>query len=132
MSLLNLSSNAAARSLQVFGLYLCVAGTALLLAPTLLLAPLGLAVPQDVWIRLVGILALALGVSDVLAGRSIVAPLIRWSVWRRLAAGGAISALVVLGLAPTAMLLFAAADIAAALWTAMAVRRFPPASLYYA
>ena len=120
------NSNADAQSLQAFGLYLCITGTGLL-APGLLLAPLGLAVPSDVsahvWVRMVGILALALGVGDVLAGRDRVASLIRWSVWRRLAAGIGIGLLVLLALAPAALLLFAAVDIAAALWTATAMRR---------
>jgi hypothetical protein len=117
------SSNSAAQSLQAFGLYLCVAGSGLLLAPGLMLAPLGLAVPADVWVRMVGILALALGVCDVLAGRDGVASLILWSVWRRLAAGVGIGLLVLLGLAPAALLVFAAVDVGAALWTAMALRR---------
>ena len=114
--------NPAARSLQVFGLYLCITGTGLLLAPGMLLAPLGLAVPADVWVRMVGILAMALGICDVLAGRDRVASLIHGSVWRRLAAGVCIGLLVLLGLAPAALLIFAAVDTAAALWTAMALR----------
>ena len=122
MSASTSNSNAAAQSLQAFGLYLCFTGTGLLLAPGFLLAPLGLAVPADAWVRLVGILALALGVSDVLAGRNDVASLIHASVWRRLAAGVAIGLLVLLGLAPVALLLFAAVDIAAASWTALALR----------
>ena len=117
----------AAQSLQAFGLYLCITGVGLLIAPGLLLAPLGLAVPTDVsaqvWLRMVGILALALGVCDVLAGRDRVASLISWSVWRRLAAGVGIGLLVLMGLAPAALLLFAAVDIVAALWTAVAMRR---------
>lgn len=126
------SSNAAAQSLQAFGLYLCITGTGLLMAPGLLLAPLGLTVPADVWVRLVGILALALGVCDLLAGRDVVASLIHWSVWRRLAAGVGIGLLVLLGLAPAALLLFAAVDIAAALWTAIAMRRLSMTSLQVA
>ena len=116
-------SSTAARSLQAFGLYLWVAGAGLLLVPGLLLAPLGLTVPADAWIRIVGILALALGMCDVLAGRDCVASLIRASVWRRLAAGVGIGLLVLLGLAPAALLLFAGVDIAAAGWTAIALRR---------
>ena len=117
------SAHAAALSVHVFGLYLCGTGLLLLLAPALVLAPLGLAVPQDVWIRLVGILAIALGLTDVLAARDGVVALIRWSVWRRLGAGIAILALVALGVAPPALVLFAAVDIAAAAWTAVAMRR---------
>ncbi len=126
------TSNAAARSLQAFGLYLCIAGVGLLLAPALLLAPLGLTVTDDAWVRMVGILALALGVGDVLAGREAVASLIHWSVWRRVAAGLGIGVLVLLGLAPAALLLFAALDIAAALWTATALRRVATSHLQLA
>jgi hypothetical protein len=117
------SSNGAAQSLQAFGLYLCFTGVGLVLTPGLLLVPLGLTVPVEAWVRLVGILALALGSCDVLAGRDAVASLIRWSVWRRLSAGIGIGLLVLLGLAPTALLLFAAVDIAAGSWTALALRR---------
>ncbi len=116
------SHHAAARSLQVFGLYLCATGSALLLAPALVLAPLGLAVPQDVWIRLLGIVALALGGCDLLAGRDALMTLLRWSVWRRSMAGVTIAGLVAAGLAPAALLLFAAVDMAAALWTGLALR----------
>ena len=126
------SSNPAAQSLQAFGLYLCIAGAGLLLAPGLVLAPLGLAVPADAWVSLVGILALTLGSCDVLAGRDRVACLIQWSVWRRLAAGVGIGLLALLGLAPAALLLFAAVDIAAALWTAMALRRLSTTRLQLA
>ena len=129
MSVFNLSQGAAARSLHVFGLYLCVAGAGLLLAPALVLAPLGLAVPQDAWIRLVGIVAMALGGSDVLAARDGVLSLIRWSIWRRLAAGLAMGALVMFGLAPMPLLVFAAVDIGAALWTAVSMRHAPAAEL---
>ena len=130
MSALIAGSNAATRSLQVSGLYPCITGAGLLLAPALLLAPLGLSLPHDVWIRMFGILALGLGACDVLAARSAVATLIPGSVWRRLLAGAGIGLLVPLGRAPTAMLLFAAVGIAAALWTAMVSRRLPAGTLF--
>lgn len=129
MSISTSSPRAAAQSVRVFGLYLCCTGAGLLLAPSLLLAPLGLTATADVWVRMVGILALALGVCDVLAARDDVASLIHGSVWRRLAAGVGIGLLVLLGLAPAALLFFAAVDIAAASWTALALRRRSTTSL---
>lgn len=113
---------AAARSLQVFGLYLCATGAGLLLAPALVLAPLQLPVPNDVWIRLVGILALALGATDWLVARTALPLLLRASVWRRVAAGACMVLLVAAALAPPAVLLLAAVDLAAAGWTAWALR----------
>lgn len=130
MAPFKLSKDPAARSLQFFGLYLCAAGGGLLLAPALLLAPLGLAVPQEVWIRVVGILALALGSSDLLVAQNNVEPLIRWSVWRRLVAGSAIGAMVGAGVAPAPVTVFAAVDICAALWTALLLRQTPGIELH--
>lgn len=117
------SPHAGAPSLQVFGLYLCATGALLLLAPALVLAPLSLPVPQDVWIRLVGVLALALGFSDLQAAAAGLPQLIRASVWRRAAAGAALLVLVIVAVAPPAVALFAAVDIASAVWTAWALRR---------
>lgn len=130
MALFKLNKDPAARSLQAFGVYLCIAGGGLLLAPALVLAPLGLGVPQDVWIRIAGLLALALGTSDVLTARDTAAPLIRWSVWRRLVAGLTMAAMVGAGIAPLPVAVFAAVDICAALWTAMLLRQSPLAELH--
>lgn len=115
-------SQPAARSVQWFGLYLSGTGALLLLAPALLLAPLALPVPQDVWIRVAGVLALALGATDVLAAHAGSPLLWRATVWRRLAAGAVLLGLVATGIAPPAVVLFAAIDIAAACWTAWALR----------
>ena len=88
--------------------------------------------PPDAWIRLLGIVALALGSTDVLAARAGVRLLVRWSVWRRLGAGMAMLALVATAVAPPAVTLFALLDLAAAGWTALALRRWAPAQLVHA
>jgi len=116
------TSHPAARSVRLFGLYLIVTGTLLLLAPALLLSPLALPVPQDVWVRVTGVLALALGATDLLTAHAGPPLLWRATVWRRLAAGATLLGLVAAGIAPPAVILFAAIDIAAACWTAWALR----------
>ncbi len=113
---------AATRSLHAFGCYLVIAGVPFLAAPALALALLGLPPPAEPWVRLVGVLALALGTSDIVAARSRSGALVRWSVWRRLGAAAAMATLVALGLAPAPVLLLAAVDAAAAAWTAWALR----------
>lgn len=115
--------SAAARSLWAFGAYLLVAGALLIVAPALLLAPLGIAAPQDVWVRLAGLLAMCLGAGDVMVARHALLPMIQLSVWRRGLAAAVIVAFVVTALAPPALGLFALVDAAAALWTALALRR---------
>ena len=117
---------AAARSLHAFGCYLVLAGLPFLAMPALALALLGLPPPAEPWVRLVGVLALALGTGDIVAARSGDGPYARWSVWRRLGAAAAMAALVALGLAPAPVLLLAAVDAAAAGWTAWTLRRGGP------
>jgi hypothetical protein len=114
-----------ARSLQAFGWYLCGTGALLLLAPALVLAPLNLPVPQDVWIRILGVVALALGYTDVMTSKAGIVQMFWASVWRRAAAGVALLTLVMMSIAPTTVVLFALVDMGAAAWTALALRRLP-------
>lgn len=115
----------AERSVQAFGIYLLLAGAALLLVPALLLAPVGLPVPADVWIRMVGLLALCLGAGDLLAVKSGFVAWYAFTVWRRVLAGLAMLGFIALGLAPLALGLFAGIDLLAAGWTAWALRAAP-------
>jgi len=112
----------AARSVLWFGVYLAVAGTGLVLVPRLALAPVGIPAPQEVWIRVVGILALCLAVYYVVAARSAAIALLRATVPVRAGVTLAFGALVASGLAPAGLLVFAAIDLAGAAWTALALR----------
>ncbi|MFO1329166.1 MAG: hypothetical protein U1F56_17535 [Rubrivivax sp.] len=107
----------AARSLHVFGLYLLGAGLGLMLAPALLLAPLGLPAPADVWGRVAGLVVTVLGIYDVVAARAGLMPLVRASVPVRGGVAALLSLAVVIGLAPPPLLVFAAVDALGALWT---------------
>lgn len=129
MNLFACSPTPGARSLQAFGLYLCGAGALLLLAPSVLLTPLSLPIPQDAWIRILGVVALALGISDLMASREHGVTLLKASVWRRALAGAALLALVGAEVAPAAVLLFAAVDVGTAAWTATALCRPSPSHL---
>ena len=113
----------AARTLFQFGLYLLVAGSALLLAPARMLQPLGVPVPADVWVRVVGLLAIALGLYYRVAARAELLAFMRLSVWVRLGVAVAFAAFVVGGLAPVALLGFGVIDAAGAAWTARALRQ---------
>ena len=112
----------AAHSVFWFGVYLAVAGAGVLLAPQLVLAPLGIPVPREVWIRVVGVLVLCLATYYIVAARSGALAVMRATVPVRLFVTVAFGALVALGLAPAGLLLFAAVDCAGAVWTALALR----------
>lgn len=112
----------AARSLHVFGLYLVGAGCLLMLMPDLLLAPLGLPAPADVWARVAGMLAAFLGIYYLLGARSELLSFMRASVWVRLSVIVILGAFVAAGLAPLPLLAFGVIDLAAAAWTWLALR----------
>ena len=112
----------AARSLQVFGLYLLAAGALLMLVPAWLLAPLGLPAPADAWGRVAGMLVVFLGVYYLVGARAELLSFMRASVWVRASVIVVLAAFVAAGLAPAPLLAFGAIDLAAAIWTALALR----------
>lgn len=114
--------NQAARSVWVFGIYLLGLGAALLLVPALILMPFRLPVPQDIWIRVVGMLVLFLGTYYIVAARQNSADFLRWTVRLRASVIVFFAAFVALDLAPAPLLLFGAVDLAAAAWTWLAMR----------
>ena len=60
-----------ARSVFVFGIYLALLGSVLVVAPNVLLSLFGVALTDEVWIRVVGVLVI--GVSFVLGFVALVA-----------------------------------------------------------
>lgn len=111
-----------ARSIFLFGIYLVVLGVTLVAVPNLLLSLFGFAETREVWIRVVGMLVLFLGAYDVQAARQEWDGFIRLSVLLRVSVPAFFGAFVLAGLAPPVLLLFAAADFAAAVWTWLALR----------
>jgi hypothetical protein len=115
--------NPAARSLHWFGIYLCVLGPGLVIAPALLLAPFGVAPPQEAWVRVAGALALLIGAYYLIAARHGFVPLVQASVPARLGVLGVFIGLVAFASAPPALILFGTVDALAAGWTALLLRR---------
>ena len=113
----------AAKSLFVFGIYLCVLGLLLLLVPNLLLRVFGVPPTSEVWIRIIGMLVLCLSFYYVQAARHGLAVFIRWTVWARAAVMIYFAAFVLLVSAPKALLLFGLIDLLAAIWTWVALKK---------
>lgn len=113
----------AAKSLFVFGVYLCGLGLMLLLAPNLLLRLFGVPPTNEVWIRINGMLVLCLSFYYVRASRGELTSFIRWTVWARVAVIFYFVAFVLLLAAPKALLLFGLIDLLAAAWTWLALKK---------
>jgi hypothetical protein len=112
----------AAKSLFVFGLYLCGLGAFLLLFPNFLLRFFEAPPTSEVWIRINGMFIICLAFYYVQAARHRLTPFIRWTVWARVAVIFYLTAFVILLGAPKALLLFGLVDLLSAAWTFMALK----------
>ena len=113
----------AAKSLFVFGIYLCGLGLVLLLVPNLLLRPLGAPPTNEIWIRVNGMFVLCLSFYYLQAARNGLTSFIRWTVWARIAVIFYFAAFVLLLSAPKALLLFGVIDLLSAIWTWLALEK---------
>src|SRR5437868_15454125 len=107
----------AAKSLFVFGIYLCGLGLILLLVPNLILQVFGVLPTNEVWIRINGMFVLCLSFDYVQTARNELTILIRWTVWTRVAVIFLFVAFVLLVSAPKALLCFGLIDLLSAIWT---------------
>jgi hypothetical protein len=115
--------NPAAKSVFIFSLYLIVVGLGLLIAPNPFLAPLGFPPAADEsWLRVLGVLTLCLAAYYCAAARAGLVLFFRWTVFVRAGVFVIFGALVLLHLAPKPLALLGTVDLAAALWTAAALR----------
>ena len=113
----------ASTSIKYFGLYVIATGLGLVLAPGLVLSPLGIAMPSEIWIRVVGALAIPLGYYYWACGSADVLAFFRASIHGRIFFAATIVFLIAVFSAPIQMLLFAAIDLAGAVWTALGLRK---------
>ncbi len=112
----------ASLSIKTFGVYAAVTGIGLIVAPALVLAPLGIADPTEIWIRVVGALALVLGYYYWACGAAGAEAFMRATVPGRLAFAALCGLLILAFAAPWQLVVFAALDLAGAAWTWRALR----------
>jgi hypothetical protein len=105
-------------SIVVFGVYLGVLGIVLVVVPNSAIGLAGLPPTDEVWLRIAGFLAAAVGYYYLQAARNDVRLFYRWTVHARALVPPLFAAFV---LRP-ALLIFAAVDGAGAAWTWLALR----------
>lgn len=113
----------ATTSIRAFGAYLVILGAGLIVAPNAVLAPFGIPPTSEVWIRVVGVLAAALGFYYNAAARFGLVPFYRATVVARVLVFVCFGAFVLLGFAKPALALFGTVDLAGALWTVAGLRK---------
>lgn len=111
----------AAKSVFIFGAYLIGTGVGLVSMPNGLLGLLGFPASSEVWPRVAGVLVLVLAFYYIQAARHELVAFFRWTVQARAMVFIAFAALVLLHLAPAPLALLGAIDLAAAIWTSLAL-----------
>lgn len=111
----------AMRSLQVWSGYVFVMGALLLATPDLVVRLLGIAESADVWARVVGVVAIALGILYASVVRRRDEGGLRATVHARWFVAAAML-LLAFTVGPWQLSLIAAADLAGGTWTYMASR----------
>jgi hypothetical protein len=113
----------AAISLFAFGIYLAGGGVLLILVPEWLCSTLTLRPPGDtMWVRLSGMFFLDLAFYCIRAARTEQTAFIRWTVTTRPVMLLFLGAVVAFGLENPSILVFGIIDVAASLWTWLALR----------
>ena len=114
--------SSSAFSVKVFGVYLVLAGCALLLAPNAFLTMLWVPEAKEVWIRVLGSVVVIVGYYYWACGKNDVKPFFGASVYGRFFFFLCSGALVAFADAPTVLLLFGVTDLFGAAWTMFALR----------
>jgi hypothetical protein len=113
----------AGRSVLIFGLYLLGLGVLLAVAPNVITRVVGIVETDEPWLRLVGALAINIGGYYVTAAIRGLRPIFVASVLARAAIPVWLLAFVAFADADERVMLFGAADLAGAIWTAAELRR---------
>lgn len=112
----------AAKSILVFGIYLFVLGTTLLVAPNLLLKLFGMPATTEVWIRVLGMVVGLLACYYVLVAREELTSFMRLSVYIRALPILFFVGFVMAEMVTPILILFGAIDLAGAAWTNKALQ----------
>lgn len=115
----------AAKSVFVWGIYMLVTGATFLLIPNVALPIFGFPPTDEVWIRGMAMLGIALGYFYVRAARREMLEFFRWKVHGHIFGVICMVMFVILKLGSPTLLIFAGADLLAAIWTGLALRQSP-------
>ena len=115
-----------ARSVNLFGMYLLVLATVLLVSPNTLLQTFGLPPTTEVWLRVVGMLLVGHGIFYRLAAAANLTSFFVATVFLRASVLLFFGIFVLAGWVEWPLMLFGVADAAGAAWTWSALRRSRP------
>lgn len=112
----------AAKSIFYFGFYVLLIGVLLLAVPQTFLGTLKLPDIPEGWARIIGMLAVIIGVYDTVSGRNNLMPAIKASVYLRFFFFAGVLLLIILEQMPKEALPLGIIDAVGAVWTLIALR----------
>lgn len=112
----------AAFTIKVFGIYVVATGIGLLLAPNLVLGPLGVPEAKEVWLRSLGALAIVVGYYYLACAAGNARAFFVATVKGRVLFFALGIGLILFANGPWQIALFGLIDVAGAIWTWMALR----------
>lgn len=113
----------AAKTVLYFGFYLYLTGITLLVAPNFLLSTFQMPVTEEVWIRVVGVLVLAIGFYYHQAGSKNIEAMLPLTVVARIFVFLSFAVFVLLQFVSPMLLVFGVVDLLGALWTWMKLKK---------
>jgi hypothetical protein len=112
----------AAISVFVWGIYMLVICFTFLFIPNIALPIFGFPTTEEIWIRGMAMLGICLGYFYIQTSRHEMTPFFRWKVHGHIFGVVCMALFAILQLARPTILLFAAADLLAGVWTWLALR----------
>lgn len=114
---------AAAKSVYYFSFYLLIMSIALLCIPNVLLTTFGMPTTDEVWIRVVGLLAGLLAVYYFISAKHNYIYFIKATVFTRIAVIVCFTIFVLLKLAHPMLIVFGTIDLLGAFWTYTSLKK---------
>ena len=111
-----------AKSVFVFGIYICILGIAFMIIPNALLGLFGFPATNEVWIRVAGMILFLLSSYYIQAARKEFTEFFQWTVYPRASVIVFFIVFVLLDYAPPILILFGVVDLLGAIWTHLALR----------
>ena len=106
-----------AKSVLIFGIYLAINGLMLLFIPNVLVASLGIEPTNEVWIRLSGILLMAIAVYYILGARYEITVILKATAFIRFSIIFFFTAFALLDLVSANIIIISAIDFLGGIWT---------------
>jgi hypothetical protein len=106
-----------ARSVFIYGIYLAINGLMLLFVPNVLLNSLGIEPTTEVWIRLAGILLMAIAVYYILGAKYELIVILKATAFIRFSIVFFFTAFVLLKLVSSSIIIISVVDFLGGAWT---------------